>query len=240
MAQDEAARIAGLVAALESDAGFATGRRAFPRTLDPADATLIAARLSDAVDEGTAARAHKGALDGMRIACSAGCSSCCEQLIMVWLPEALRVAEFLAEPEHRDAREAFLAAYPEWRERTGDAAARVADLTASGQVAAHREALLEYWRRRNLCAFNHDGLCSVYAARPNICRAHHALDTSERCRGDAEVPPSSLAFVPLDEFLRRAGRLNSAMHHALGGARSRTVALCDAVYELLTTTPRRA
>jgi Fe-S-cluster containining protein len=237
MAQDEAARIAGLVAALESDPGYATGRRAFPRTLERADATLIAERLSDAVDEGAARRAEKGAAQGMHLACAPGCSACCEQLIMVWLPEALRAAEHLARPENAAAREAFLAAYPAWRERMGDAPERVAELTARGQVEAQREALIGVWKQRILCAFNHRGLCGIYEARPNICRAHHALETSDRCRADTPVPPSTLAFVPLDDFLRRAGRLNSAMHHALGGARGRTVALCDAVYRHLTKTP---
>lgn len=234
MPQDEAARIAGLVAMLESDPGYMTGRRAFPRTVDPADATLIAERLSDAIDEGTAARDRKAALDGYRLACAPGCSSCCEQLIMVWLPEALRVVELLERPENRAAREAFLAAYPEWRARAGDAPQRVAELTAAGKVDEHRDVLREVWRKRVMCAFNSGGMCTIYEARPNICRGHHALDTSARCRGDATEPPSHLTFVPLDDFLRRAGGLNSALHHALGGARGRTVALCEEVYARLT------
>ena len=230
----EAERLAGLLKELESDRGYASGRRTFPRTLDPADATTITARLGDAVDEGVDTRGRKAAADGVHIACAPGCAACCEQLVMVWLPEALRVFELLSQPENATARERFLAAYPAWREAMGSAPAEVADLTARGKVAEHTQALLAAWRKRVVCAFNHEGLCGVYAARPNICRAHHALDDAERCRGDSPVPARSLAFEPLDRFLKRAGSVNAAMHHALGGPRQKTVALCEAVYGLLT------
>ena len=34
-------------------------------------------------------------------------------------------------------------------------------------------------QRRAMCAFNHEGACSIYPVRPAVCRKAHALDTSE-------------------------------------------------------------
>jgi Fe-S-cluster containining protein len=233
---EDGARLAALVAELEADAAYATGRRAFPRTLTREDAERLAAMLHETVNEGTAARGRKAAEAGMTFACAPGCSYCCEQLVMVWLPEALAAAAFLERPENAAAKAAFLAAYPSWRERVGDGPERIAELTAAGKVSEHVQAHLEQQRKRVLCAFNQGGLCGIYDARPNVCRNTHALETAEHCRADDEsgISVSFVQFKPLDDFLRRAGRMNAAMHHALGGGKQRSVALCEAVHELLT------
>jgi Fe-S-cluster containining protein len=231
----EAERLQKLVEELTSDVSYATGRRAFPRTLAPEDARVISQKLQEAVEEGTQVRARKATADGLQIACAPGCNYCCEQLVMVWLPEALRVAEHLRRPENEAARAAFLAAYPRWKEQIGEAPEEIGELTARQDTAAHLRAHIAQWRKRILCAFNHEGLCSVYEARPIVCRGCHALDTSEHCRGDtSESIPAGIKFQPLDDFIVRAAGIHTAMHHALGGEKRKTVALCQAVYEMLT------
>jgi Fe-S-cluster containining protein len=146
----------------------------------------------------------------------------------------MRVAEFLARPENEAARARFLAAYPAWKEAMGDAPERIAELTARGDDEGHLREHIAIWRKRVLCAFNHDGLCTVYEARPIVCRTCHALDTNEHCRGDTSYTiPATIAFEPLAAFVARAAGIHTAMHHALGGGRARTMALCEAVYAML-------
>src|SRR5688572_27824094 len=116
---------------LTSDPEYASGRRSFPRTLELKDATLIAEKLQEAIEDGTTVRARKAAEAGHRIACGAGCNYCCEQPIMVWLAEAMLVVQHLERPENVRVKEAFLAAYPAWRDAVGDGVERIAELTAA-------------------------------------------------------------------------------------------------------------
>ncbi len=224
-----------------SDPSFASGRRAYPRTLDPDDAMFIAGKLQEAVDEGTEVRARKAAAEGMTIACGEGCTYCCEQPILVWLAEALRVADWLRRPENAASQRAFLAAYPLWREQIGADTEAVGDAGATGDRLLHLRAFIAAFQKRVLCAFNHGGRCSIYPVRPIICRHHHALETNARCNADDESHERRqyLHFKPLDDFVERAHRVSASMHHALGGQRGRTVALCQAVYDLLMEPDRR-
>jgi Fe-S-cluster containining protein len=232
----DARRILALMNDLTSSPDYVSGRRAYPRSLDPGDATLITRKVHEAIDEGTEVRARKARESGHTIACAPGCHACCEQPILAWLPEVLRVVEHLERPEHASVKAAFLAAYPRWREALGDDVARIAELTAAGDRDAHVRAHFQAWTKRVLCAFNHGGLCSIYEARPLVCRTYHALDTPDPCRADDDSgrAPAFLQFKPLDDFVKRARALGTAMHHALGGERQRTLALCQAVYERLT------
>lgn len=230
---DEAERLLGLMNQLLSDRAYATGDRPFPHPVSPDDATFISRKLQEAVEEGTEVRARKAEEAGLTIACKMGCNACCMQPILVWLPEAMAVAEHLREPENAAAREAFLAAYPAWRAAVGDSLERAGDAGATQDFDRYRRAHQIAWSKRTLCAFNRDGLCSIYSVRPVQCRHYHALDTAEHCGYDSNTQPAHLDFKPLDEFLSRARLVGSALHHALGAPRMRMVALCTAVYEML-------
>ena len=219
-----------------SNPDFVSGRRSYARTLDPDDATFIEGTLQQAVDDACEVRAKKIAEDGMKLACGAGCNYCCEQPILVWLPEAMRVAEWLRRPENAGALQAFLEAYPVWRERIGADTAKVGEATATGDRVATLRVFLAAFQKRVLCAFNQGGQCTIYPVRPIICRHHHALETNEHCNADdeSEGHRGFVVFKPLDDFVERARMLNTSMHHALGGPKKQTLALATTVYELLT------
>src|SRR5262245_9056021 len=68
--------------------------------------------LDAAVDDACEERTALAAEEGHAVACSRGCDACCHNAIMAWEPEAMAVADWLAKPENRPAREAFAAAYP--------------------------------------------------------------------------------------------------------------------------------
>jgi hypothetical protein len=222
-----------LVAELGSDPAYATGRRRFPRTVSVEDAVWITGEGHERLDEAVEERARLARARGRVVACASGCSACCEQPVTVYRPEAELIAAWLRRPENAAAREAFLAAYPAWRERAGDAFAPIVAAIAAGDVAAEEQAHLAAFRGGNRCAFNRDDLCTIYPVRPAVCRHCHALETADRCRAESYLP-STMSFVPADRLLAVSRQVARAMHHALGGARATPMALCEAVHERLT------
>lgn len=224
--------IDNLIGELAADLeGYATHRK-FPRRVQLQEAAEVAAFLQQQVDSGVEVRAAAIARSSAKLACTRGCNGCCEEPIMVFRPESARVGHWLAQPENVAARDAFLAAYPDWKARIGDLADKLSALfeTDAANYVAHH---VDVWRQGVLCPFNRDGDCTVYAVRPIICRTAHALDTNEYCSGASETPATHATFVPLDNFVARARRLLMATHNATPGTRGRPQALPHAVYAML-------
>jgi Fe-S-cluster containining protein len=233
MNDKDARRLGKLVGDLSSDPGYATGARKFPRPVSLDDAVTIANGLQSEVDGGVEARAAAVTANGDVIACTRGCNGCCEEPIMVFRPEAVQVARWLDRPENAEVRDAFLAAYPAWKQRTGDTSARLSELF-DGDADRYLEVHVAGWAKGVMCAFNRNGDCSVYPVRPITCRNGHALTTSERCRAPTPAPAVRATFVPLDDFIERTRWLLAAAHNAIGGGpKGRVEALCDVVHELL-------
>lgn len=226
-------RQAKLARELISDPAYVSGERRFKTPITRDDAVDLAGDLHEQMDHAAGARAEAASAMGKPLACSAGCSGCCEELVMIFRPEALRIARWLKRRENAAIKERFVAAYAAWKQRVGDTPVEVTALFQSGDEAAHADALLAHWRRRILCAFNQDGMCTIYPVRPLLCRNAHALETSERCRADSELVQIRLQSDELDAFFDNARSCLRAAHHAIGGERMRPSALCDAVFELL-------
>jgi Fe-S-cluster containining protein len=227
-------RLASLVTQLDSDPRYALGSRRFPGYVTNDDAVDIASAFAAEFDEGAAMRGKYAAQKGLQIACKSGCNDCCRIQVVVYAPEAQRIARYLLEPAHAAEREAFLAAYPAWRAQLGDAPERLAELGKDPDKKAQYERLhIELWRKGVLCAFNEDGRCSVYAVRPLVCRNANALDTAERCAPGSDKPAASAQFVPLDDFLKKSTRLMHAVHNAVSPSRHHQESLPSAVFKLL-------
>src|SRR5262249_54904858 len=112
----------------------------------------------------------------------------------------------------------------------------LAEVIAAGDREAQATAHVAHQRRRILCPFNHDGDCGIYPVRPTVCRNGHAVETADYCAADhpSGKAATRLAFVPLDEFLRRVRLTEQALHLAIGARPLRLTALPDLVYALLT------
>lgn len=229
---DESARLDQLIGELAADLdGYATTRK-FPSKIPLGDAAAIAERMQTEIDKAVEARAEKIAASGAVLACHRGCAGCCEEPIMVFRPEAARVARWLALPENTDAKAHFLAAYPAWKARIGEAVAKLSHAYTAHPLS-YKAQHVEAWKQGVLCAFNRDGDCTVYPVRPIVCRTGHALETSEHCTGAAPAPAMRATFVPLDQFVTRTRTLLVAVHNAARGARGRPEALPLLVAELL-------
>jgi len=232
-------RLLALAQRLASDEELVEGRAAAEITVE--DAADIVDALHAQLDDATAARAEHAAQQGMPLACGPGCTGCCEELVLIFLPEAHAVARWLMRDENRAAREAFLEAYPAWKQRVGAAPAELAATYAAGDADEFLVRHVAQWRRRILCAFNRDGLCTIYPVRPLLCRNAHAVGTSAHCYGDdpSGEPVVHLGARAVDAFVDNVRAFNRAAHHALGGPRREPRALCDEVHRLLIDWPRR-
>jgi Fe-S-cluster containining protein len=179
------------------------------------------AQLDDAI-------ARRDAEIGARMACGKGCNQCCASPVLITEGEAIAVAEHLR--EHADVRARFEAAYPTWRDKVGDLVDHAADQRDAEQTRAWA---LRVQERHAMCAFNHEGACSIYPVRPALCRKAHALDTNQYCASDGgkvqyyQHPETenvyegqrSMKFA-LHMTMRPNGRLDllcSAVHRLLGG-----------------------
>lgn len=226
-----------LTAELTSDVEYATGSKPFPRRITVDEAADLAGAVQATVDQLAQQRADAAVQHNVTIACGRGCTGCCEEMVIVSQPEALAVARWLARPENAEARAAFLEAYPRWRERAGEAPARLAALTVhNADRAAYAEAHVAYWRTRNLCAFNRGGDCTIYPVRPLVCRDAHAVESNERCFGDyrGEGKAGRIQFGPMMTVLGRAHHLLQAAHNAIAPDRvNQYQALCSAVRDTL-------
>lgn len=167
---------------------------------------------------------------GPRMACHNGCNACCVSTVLASEGEAVAIAEWLREPEHADARARFGAAYPRWRDQLGDLQGQ----TDTRDPKDTRAWMVQVQERGVMCAFNHEGSCTIYPVRPAVCRKTHALDTSAHCTSfdsqaqcyqhpeTEEVYESQrpLRFA-LHQALRPNGRLDllcTSVHRVLGGA----------------------
>jgi hypothetical protein len=230
-------RLLSVVEQLCADLDYATGARKFPGTVAPDEAAGIADALHDEMEGHTAERARLAVANSVPIACGRACTGCCEELVIVSLPEALTIAHWLSRPENAERRAAFLAGYASWRAAAGDAPETIAALTVRNQDRArYAEAHVAYWRRRILCAFNLNGDCSIYPVRPLVCRDAHAVGSNERCFGDhpGSVPAVRIQYEPAMGFLRHAHMVLQAAHNAVSDEANRHEPLCAVVYRLLT------
>jgi len=231
-------RMAALIEALAAAAGQVMRREPVRLpVVRPEEAAELARALHEEMDAGVAAREQAIARSGHTLACARGCSACCEIVLMSYESEALAVARYLARPENAEARAHFAAAYRAWRGEVGDLADRAREAAARGDVEGVGAAASEAALRHVLCAFNRDGACTVYAARPNVCRGCHALDTAEHCTAGGAEKPTVMEFPPLDDFMAKIRPLQMAAHAALRGAAA-PEPLCDAVHRLLSVSSR--
>lgn len=227
-------RLEELVAELLSDARYASGARRFPTPLTDDEAAELAEALERDLEGGVAQRARDAAKRRLKIFCSKGCNVCCEEPVIVYLPEALAIARWLESPANAEERARFVAAHRRWSEALGDAPGRLADLQADdANRAAYEEAYRAQWRLRVMCAFNHDGACTIYPVRPLLCREGHALGTNEHCVAGSPIPAQRLTGGPVEGFMKRANVLLRAAHNALDAERNRGEMLCALVHRLL-------
>jgi hypothetical protein len=184
-----------------------TGKRVRLPVVQPADAAGLINVMHAALDDAITRRDEQ---IGARMACAKGCSSCCTSTILVSEGEAVAVAEWLRQPEHAEVRARFDAAYPRWRDTLGVLVGQGSTRTSEDTQAW----LANVQQSRAMCAFNHEGACSIYEVRPAICRKAHALDTNAHCI-DPTTPAQYYNHPETEELYESQRPLRFALHKSL-------------------------
>jgi hypothetical protein len=229
-------RLAGIANALGAAVREAqAGKRVRLPVIAADDAAGLVMVMHAQLDAAIGERNAEAAAKGLKIACGAGCTACCTSPLLVSEGEAVTVAEWLA--DHADVRTQFLLAYPAWKAAAGDVGAAVARARNDDERAA---AARELRMRAVMCAFNREGLCTIYEARPARCRKVHALDTNAACGATGDGQVRYFEHARTEMTFEEQEPMRGAIHHALrpnGGLEL----LVEAVHRLLTArVPRNA
>lgn len=229
-------RLAGIANTLGAAVREAqAGKRVRLPVLAAEDAAGLVMVMHAQLDAAIAERDAEAAARGLHIACGAGCTACCTSPLLVSEAEAVTVAAWLA--DHPAERARFAAAYPAWKRAVGAAGDAIARArTDDDRTAAARELRL----REVMCAFNREGLCEIYEARPARCRKAHALDTNAACAATSDGQVRYFEHARTEMTFEEQEPMRGAIHHALrpnGGLEL----LVEAVHRLLAArVPRNA
>ena len=199
-------RVASQLGAAMREGG---GRVRLP-VLQPGDAAGLVMTMHAELDAAIDERSAQAAAEGHHIACSAGCSSCCVTPVLVTEGEAVTVAEWLR--DHDQERAWFAAAYPAWQRGLGST---IQAMHAARNDADRRAAAIEHKRKNVMCAFNREGLCSIYEARPARCRRAHALDTNAHCGSEGDGQVKYFEHARTEMTFQEQEPMRAALHHAL-------------------------
>ena len=122
---------------------------------------------------------RQAAKAGGGVSCKSGCGQCCRQLVPVSAPEAIYIMETVFS-EGNSRSGVYKDRFSEIRDR----------LEKDGfwpklmhiDPAKDQSALAaEYWLRRIPCPFLLNDSCSIYSARPCICREYNVTSSPKLC-----------------------------------------------------------
>lgn len=154
------------------------------------------------------------------VACRTGCAACCHVPVDVQAHEVFFAADHIQVNFPATALNAVIARLARHRDRL------------AGYQAGERP------RSRHPCALLRADACSIYAARPEICRAHHSSDAALCTANQADASVNvTKAYIPalrarmfavmmgLDEAMEACGYdercydFGAALHEALTNSR---------------------
>lgn len=207
-------RLAQVAQGLAKAASSLDGKRRLP-VVAAGDAAGLVAIMYEQLDQAIARRDADIEEAGIKLGCGRGCNACCALPVMIGDHEAVSVARWLAQPEHAEVRERFLAAYPGWRGALGGTIEEVAD---APDQATRQAACATYFSRRAMCPFNHQGDCSIYEVRPALCRTTHAVGTNERCQDESSAV-ETISHPAVESVYNAQSALRTALHASLRAGR---------------------
>ena len=150
--------------------------------------------------------------EGKGVSCRKGCGACCRQVVPVSPAEAWLLADLVRSfPPARQAH--VVARFAEANGRLRGSAfasaygGRRYDVFASS-MDAFLEMGLEYLRLGVPCPFLEDESCSIYAARPTVCREFLVTSPAAYCADPGRLPVESVPkAVSLTECLSKVSAL---------------------------------
>lgn len=114
---------------------------------------------------------------GIQLSCQKGCSSCCQQLVMATIPEAMIVISHVMMSDYHIANR-FV---QQFNERGGKQINMSLELMAesSQEVRATK-----WWQLQQPCLLlkKDDNTCGAYTARPPVCRTYAVISEPDKCK----------------------------------------------------------
>ena len=116
---------------------------------------------------------------GRRVSCKSGCGQCCCQLVPVSAPEAIYIMETVFS-EGNSRSGVYRERFSEIRDRL-EKDGFWQKLMHIDQAKDQSALAAEYWLRRIPCPFLLNDSCSIYSARPCICREYNVVSEPALC-----------------------------------------------------------
>ncbi len=112
--------------------------------------------------------------------CTAGCSFCCHQNVRVHFGEAPAIEKFIKEDMSLQTKSLVKQNLISWFEYFDSVTPNDRPLNDADILKFEKQITVD----RIPCAFLIDDRCSIYKARPLVCRTHFVRDSSELCKQD--------------------------------------------------------
>lgn len=138
---------------------------------------------------------HERHVSGLSPACRAGCPACCTKNVVITTLEGLRVLEYIRRAALSDRMNAVRAALSKKRLVPSVTLNRMAEMCMQGQEPPTDAADPADWP----CPLLVDGECSVYPARPLMCRS---MVSSVDCRKSGEARMDEFTLTVNDAALQ--------------------------------------
>ena len=139
-------------------------------------ARMLSAKINQAV--------YKHAIyNGLSIPCRQECANCCYLLIILSVPEALRLAEelmLMPLSKYEDLKRHWDSTGNHIREKLP----KNLFPRNSNYIAYPNLKIFSNWytKQRKACAFLQDNMCSIYEQRPLVCRDFMVMGSSSQCQ----------------------------------------------------------
>lgn len=140
--------------------------------------------------------------------CKKGCTSCCDQLVPISIPEAFMIHDLVSAMSESRQEELLtrIVGAEEVLEGLGIDAFSLTDT----QEQSVRQLLVQYHRSGVRCPFLENEACGIYSSRPASCREYLVSSPPENC---AKIGEAVVTRIPL----------SIRMAHALAGVAARVL-----------------
>lgn len=141
-------------------------------------------QIKDVTDEAHAQVNQK--MSSIKKACQKGCNSCCHQIVDVVTWEEPKIFEYIDNNFDRKMKNELAKNLNRWFKIFNNAT-RYADKNNPLSFAEVRDVQHLFREKKVACPFLMGSSCSIYKARPLVCRVHYEKDSAENCRKDPHL-----------------------------------------------------
>jgi len=114
-------------------------------------------------------------------ACQKGCNSCCHQIVDVFTWEEPKIFEYVLNSFDRKKKKALATNLKQWF-KVFNKNTRDADRSSPLDFGEIRQVQHLFREEKVACPFLMSSVCSIYNARPMVCRVHYESESAENCR----------------------------------------------------------